>query len=405
MIDFLKEIEAILDEDPLGLLDIKPKASSVMSADARLVESFKEINAYMEERGHEPTASRDIKERRLYSRLKGLRESPEKAAALAEHDVFSLLDNVVIPKPKEINTIDDVLEDDVLGLLNNDLPGEGDPNDIFQLRNVPKTLDMPDHIAKRKPCKEFEQFEPLFKACHAGLVSGEKITKKFESELQISVGEMFILQGMLVYVANIGEKEKKNFGNVNARLYCVFENGTESHMLLRSLAAAFWKDEHSRQVIDAKQDKQDKLALETEQVSENDEPTGYIYVLRSLSEDPKIQKIDDLYKIGFSSQPTEQRIQNAEQEPTYLMAGVAVVFEFQTYNLNPQKLELLLHTFFAESCLNIDVFDNDGKRYTPREWFVAPLHVINVALELLINGQIVGYRYDSRLQEIIPKQD
>jgi len=399
MTDFIKELEAILDGDPLGLLDIKQKASSVMSADARLVESFKEINAYMEERGREPTASRDIKERRLYSRLKGLRESPDKADALAEHDTFKLLADVTAPAPKEINSIDDVLEDDVLGLLDNDLPGEGDPNEIFQLRNVPKTLDMPDHIAKRKPCDEFEQFESLFKTYHAGLVSGEKITIKFESELQIAVGEMFILQGMLVYVANIGEKEKKNFGNVNARLYCVFENGTESNMLLRSLAAAFWKDEHSRQVVDAKQA---ELEIEPEQVSGEDEATGYIYVLRSLSADPKIQEIDDLYKIGFSSQPTEQRIQNAEQEPTYLMAGVEVVSEFQTFNLNPQKLELLLHTFFAESCLNIDVFDNDGKRHTPREWFVAPLHVINVALELLINGEIVNYRYDSQLQEIVP---
>lgn len=400
MTDFLKELDAILDDDPLGLLDLKPKASSVMSADARLVESFNEISAYVEERGHEPTASRDIKERRLYSRLKGLRESPEKAAALAEHDTFSLLDNVVIPEPKEINTIDDVLDDDVLGLLNNDLPGEGDPNDIFQLRNVPKTLDMPDQIAKRKPCKEFEKFEPLFKACHAGLVSGEKITKKFESELQISVGEMFIMQGMLVYVANIGEKEKKNFGNVNARLYCIFENGTESNMLLRSLAAAFWKDEHSRLVIDAKQD---KLDLESDKVSEGDEPTGYIYVLRSLSTDPKIQEIDDLYKIGFSSQPTKQRIQNAEQEPTYLMASVNVISEFQTFSLKPQKLELLLHTFFAESCLNIDVFDNDGKRYTPREWFVVPLHVIEIALKLLINGEIINYRHDREKQKIVPK--
>jgi len=401
MTDFIKELEAILDDDPLGLLDIKPKASSVMSADARLVESFKEINAYMEEHRHEPTASRDIKERRLYSRLKGLRESPDKAAALAEYDTFKLLADVTVPEPKEINTIDDVLEDDVLGLLDNDLPGEGDPNDIFQLKNVPKKLDMPDHIAKRKPCDEFEQFEPLFKAHHAGLISGEKITRKFESERQIAVGEMFILQGMLVYVANVGEKEKKNFGNVNARLYCVFENGTESNMLLRSLAAAFWKDEYSRQVIDAKQA---KLNLEAEQVLD-DEPTGYIYVLRSLSEDPKIQEIEDLYKIGFSSQLTEQRIQNAEQEPTYLMAGVEVVSEFQTFNLNPQKLELLLHTFFAESCLNIDIFDNDRKRHTPREWFVAPLHVINVALELLINGEIVNYRYDSQLQEIVPKLD
>lgn len=401
MINFDKELESILENDPLGLLVIKPKASSVISADDRLIASFDEINAFIQVHGHEPTASRDIKERRLYSRLKGLRESPDKAAALADYDNHGLLRDVVVPEPKEINTINDVLEDDVLGLLDGGLSGDSDPTDIFTMKNVPKSIEMPDHIAKRKPCDAFEEFEPLFKRYHADLSSGEKITRKFESEKQIAVGEMLLLQGMLVYVANVGEKEKRNFGNVNARLYCVFENGTESNMLLRSLAAALWKDEHSRQIVDAKQSQM--FDGEKKNVEKNDEPTGYIYVLRSLSEDPKIKEIDNLYKIGFSGQPTKQRIQSAAQEPTYLMAGVAVVSEFQTYNLNPQKLELLLHTFFAESCLNIDIFDKGGVRYTPREWFVVPLHIIEIALKFLISGEIVHYRYDSRKQEILPK--
>lgn len=400
MIDFIKELETILGTDPLGLLEVKPKVSSVISADERLVASFEEINAFMREYNREPTASRDIGERKLYSRLKGLRESPEKAAALTEFDTFNLLSDVIAPEPKEINTIADVLEDDALGLLGGDISDDADPNDIFTLRNVPKSIDMPDHIAKRKPCEEFEQFEPLFKQNQADLASRNKVMRPFTSEGQILPGEFFILQGMMVYVANVGKKEKKNFGNVNARLYCVFENGTESNMLLRSLAAALWKDENSRQIVDAVQN---ELFSESEQITPDDESTGYIYILRSLSEDPQIKGIKDLYKIGFSSQSVKQRIQNAEQDPTYLMADARLVTEFQTYNLNPHKLELLLHTFFAESCLNLDVFDSEGKRYTPREWFVVPLHAIETAVQLLINGEIVNYRYDSQQQEIVGK--
>ncbi len=400
MIDFIKELENILETDPLGLLETKPKASSGMNADERLIATFEEINTFIRENNREPAASRDISERKLYSRLKGLRESPEKAAALAEFDTFNLLGDVVIPEPKEINTIDDVLNDDVLGLLVDQEPGEADPADIFKLKNIPKTIDSPDYIAKRKPCEEFAQFEPLFKQIHAGLVSGEKVTKSFTSERQIAPGEFFILQGMLVYVANLGTWEKRNYGNFNARLYCVFENGTESNMFLRSLAAALWKDENSRQILDAAQL---ELFKKSEQIAQEDEATGYIYVLRSLSEDPQIKGIENLYKIGFSSQPVKQRIQNAPQEPTYLMANVIPVTEFQTYNLNPQKLEILLHTFFAKSCLNLDIFGSDGKRYTPREWFVVPLHIIETAVELLINGDIVNYRYDSQRQEIIGK--
>jgi hypothetical protein len=400
MIDFIKELENILETDPLGLLETKPKTSSGMNADERLIATFEEINAFMREKNREPAESRDISERKLYSRLKGLRENPEKAAALAEFDIFNLLSDVVLPEPKEINTIDDVLNDDVLGLLTDQEPDETDPSDIFKLKNIPKPIDSPDYIAKRKVCEEFVQFEPLFKQMHAGLVSGGKVTKPFTSERQIAPGQFFILQGMMVYVANVGKWEKRNYGNVNARLYCVFENGTESNMLLRSLAAALWKDENSRQILDAAQL---ELFKKSEQIAQDDEATGYIYVLRSLSEDPQIKGIEHLYKIGFSSQPVKQRIQNAAQEPTYLMANVIPVTEFQTYNLNPQKLEILLHTFFAKACLNLDVFGGDGKRYAPREWFVVPLHIIETAVQLLINGDILNYRYDSQRQEIIGK--
>ncbi len=127
------------------------------------------------------------------------------------------------------------------------------------------------------------------------------------------------------------------------------------------------------------------------------------YILRSLSEDPQIKEIKDLHKIGFSSQPVQQRIQKAPQEPTYLMAGVKLITEFETYNFNPQKLENLLHTFFAESCLNLSVTDNKGKQHAPREWFIVPLDVIETAVQLLISGEIVNYRYDSQQQAIAAK--
>jgi len=400
MIDFIKELETILETDPLGLLKVKPKESSAISADERLIASFEEINAFMREHNREPAESRDISERKLYSRLKGLRQSPEKAAALADFDTFDLLSDVIIPDPKEINTINDVLEDDALGLLGDDVSDEADPNDIFNLKNVPKPADTPDYIAKRKPCEEFGQFEPLFKQIHADLASKKKVMRSFSSEQQITSGAFFILQGMMVYVAGVGKRELRNFGNIDARLYCVFENGTESNMLLRSLASALWKDETSRQIAD---DVQMELFSESEQITPDDKATGYIYVLRSLSEYPRIREIRNLYKIGFSSQPLKQRIRNAEQEPTYLMADVMLVTEFETYNLNPQKLEMLLHTFFAESCLNLDVFDSEGKRHTPREWFIVPLHIIETAIQFLINGDILNYHYDSQRQEIVGK--
>jgi hypothetical protein len=398
MTDFIKELEIILETDPLGLLLIKPKASLVISKDERLVASFEEINSFMREHNREPAKSRNISERKLYSRLKGFRENPEMAAQLTEIDSYKLLANIKIPMPKEINTIDDVLEDDTLGLLESKVSNEADPNDIFTFKNIPKSIDMPEHVAKRKPCKDFASFEQLFKQCYANLDSGINELRDFTGEQQIAVGHFFVLHGIMVYVAEVGSKEKKR-GKINARLRCIFENGTESNMLLRSLATELYKDEAGRRILDHSY----RLSDEQKLVTKDDEPTGYIYVLKSLSEDPQIKEIENLYKIGFSSHPIKQRMQNAEQDPTFLMAAVIPVTEFKTYNLNPQKLELLLHTFFSKSCLNLDIFDSTGKRHTPREWFVVPLHVIKTAVQLLINGEIINYRYDNQRQEIAEK--
>jgi hypothetical protein len=114
----------------------------------------------------------------------------------------------------------------------------------------------------------------------------------------------------------------------------------------------------------------------------------------------EIANTKNLYKIGYSTVPVQERVKNAAEEPTYLMAKVKVISVFECYNLNPQKFELLLHTFFGRACLNVDVFDKQGKRFSPREWFIAPLHIIEAAANMLINGDIVNYRYDPDVHSI-----
>jgi len=95
-----------------------------------------------------------------------------------------------------------------------------------------------------------------------------------------------------------------------------------------------------------------------ENVTQDDIESGYIYILKSLSRDDRIITKRNLYKIGFSTIPVEERIKNAENDPTYLMSKVQIVETFQCFNVNPHKLEQLLHKFFAKSCLNIDITDN-----------------------------------------------
>ncbi|MDN7453299.1 GIY-YIG nuclease family protein [Burkholderia cenocepacia] len=381
-------LQKILEDDDLGLLNIKLKRAAI-TVDERLLASFQQINDFYRQHGKEPEANpSNILEFQLFNRLKGLRVSKEKCEALQEVDEFHLLTYVEPPKP--ITSIADIFQDDSLGLLDDEAAS------IFDLKHVPKSpMDMPEKIAQRKRCKDFDQFEALFKQCHAELASGMREARGFTGEQQIQPGHFFILHGITAYVAEVGEKEVKN-GKVNARLRCIFENGTESNMLLRSLATELYKDETGRRIIDSHEKALEALEL----VQAGDEKSGYLYVLQSLSTVPEIAGAKNLYKIGYSTVPVQERIKNAAEEPTYLMAPVKVVEVFECYNLNPQKFELLLHTFFGKACLNVDVYDKQGKRFSPREWFIAPLHIIEAAANMLINGDIVNYRYDHEAQSI-----
>ena len=85
------------------------------------------------------------------------------------------------------------------------------------------------------------------------------------------------------------------------------------------------------------------------------------------------------------------------------MAPVQIVSSWKCYNMNAKKFEQLIQRFFGESCLEIDVFDENDKRHSPREWFVAPLEEIENAISLIITGKIVDYKYDVKYQKIIRK--
>lgn len=373
MVEF--SLEEILNNDPLGLLS-EPKARTKnLNEDDRLISSFEEINSFYEQNHKEPQKSTNMQERTLNSRLQGIRENPEKIEALKPYDRFNLL-NVI-----KIDSIDDILENDVFGLL-----GGGDDS-IFNLKNVPKEREETDFVAQRKPCKDFDKYEHLFKEVQSDLKSGKRKLVRF-NEKYFEEGNFFILKGLLAYLEKIQDLKKDKHNKLDSRTRIIFENGTESNMLLRSFGKGLYEDGYFVSEHD------DKVLDKFLPINNEDKSSGYIYVLESLSEDDKIKTIKNLYKIGYSTTDVRERIKNAVNEPTYLMAPVKIVAVYECYNMNAQKLELLLHKFFGKACLNIDFFGKDGQRYTPREWFLAPIDIIEQAISLIINGEIVNYRYD-----------
>lgn len=381
--DINKELDKIFNDDELNLLNVKPKTSNNCSADERLIRSFEEINEFIDKNKTLPNSSTDdILERSLFFRLQGILEDETKMKALKPYDKHNLLS-----VEKDIpDSLDDIFADDEFDLLSDDA-------DIFTLKNVPKQVAKTDFVARRKSCPNFEEYEEIFRKCQSELKYGIRTLEKF-NEKQIEEGQMFVLNGILVYVNKIYHIKKDKNNKDDGRTHLIFENGTESNMLFRSLGKGlFLNGKHVSNTVEEKMKKFNNI-------QDEDKATGYIYVLQSRSKDEKIKSIRNLYKIGYSETTVKSRIKNAANEPTYLMAPVKIVAEFKTYNMNTQKFEDLLHKFLGECQISIDVFDNNGSRHTPREWFQVPYEVIEQAVKLIITGEVVNYKYDRETKSI-----
>lgn len=374
-------LQGIFDSDDDGLLEMPEKAPTVTSSD-RLERSFLEIVEFRRVHGRLPQSDiREIAERKLGARLDGILANDAKIDALRHLDEFGLLD---IAEPPA--SLDDLLgAGDGLDLLS-------DHNGLLDISTLPRVQrNGPDEVAQRVRSDDFDRFEPLFARKHAELDEGAAKLVPFSGVRQIVEGAFFVVGGVMAFVAEVRAPERSASGATKERLRCVFENGTESSMYRQSLSTRLYED-GGFVVTEAEPD----LELPEE------EATGWIYVLRSLSDDPQIERIEDLYKIGFSRGPVEARIARAEHESTYLMAPVEIVAAYRTYNLKASRLENLLHRVFAEVRLDVDQVGKDGRIYEPSEWFVAPLAEINRAIEQIVSGDILDHIYDRTTRRLMP---
>jgi len=388
-------LDSIFNDDPLGLLEIKARHTNAQTADARLLASFQEINAFVDTNGKEPEATpSNIAEFQLYARLKSLREDDGKIRMLTEHDVHHVLP---ILEKKEINSLDDILNDDGLNIL------DGDSEGLFDFKHTPKAhvRGTTDFVARRKVCKDFDKYDAVFRSVQKDLSEGKRELVEF-NERQLLAGNFFVHNGILLLLEEVYEADKDKFGKLDGRTRVIFENGTESGMKLRSLGKNLFMN--GKAVTHNAQKDSEDFAAKFSNITSEDKEAGYIYVLKSKSTDEHISSIQNLYKIGYSKGDVQERIKNAEKESTYLMAPVSIQGAWKCFNMNPQKLEQLLHNFFGHSCLELDVFDAKGKRHTPREWFIAPLPIIEKVIQLIITGDIVNYDYDTNHKKLTPKQ-
>lgn len=371
-------------------LDAEPEKKGGRShEEARIIAGFEDIVRFVDEHGRKPEhgEGNDIFERLYAVRLDRIRGNPSYRVLVASLDTHGLLASATDDAADAVENLDD---DALLEELGGD--GADGPNITNLVHVKPRAeIQAADDVANRKPCNDFARFKPLFAQVQADLDAGTREARRFAKDASIDKGEFFILGGQLVYVAEVGEVELRTKDErPDSRLRVVYDNGTESDMLLRSLQRALYKDEAGRRITDPDPgplfgDRKDKTDLES----------GTIYVLRSKSQHSTIAANREvIHKIGVTGGEVDIRVAGAELDPTYLFAGVEVVATYKLYNINRSKLENLLHRVFAAARLDVEIPDRFGRPVRPREWFLVPLQAIDETVERIRNRSITGYFYD-----------
>jgi len=371
----------------LGIDTAPPQSGQRSAREERIIAGFEEIDRFVYEQGRLPQHGEDgdIFERLYAVRLDRLRESEECRAVLKPLDSRGLLDAIDDAHLTTETPVDEAL----LTALGLDVAAD---NDVTQLVNVRSRQEIKaaEEIAQRTSCPDFEQFKPIFDKLQRQLQSGDRQTIKYQDYAAVKEGDLFILDGQKVLVAETGEPFVSDYGRSDRRLRVVYDNATESDLLVRSLQRALNKDKSSRRITTP-----DFGPLFSHVEAVDDLPTGYIYVLRSRSDHPFIaENRSVIHKIGVTGGDVKSRIANAKKDPTYLLAEVKIVATFKLANINRKGLEALLHKFFSSARLDMELQDRFGSQVQPREWFLVPLEVIEEAIEKIKEGTIDQFRYD-----------
>lgn len=378
MADFTDEDDALLAE--LGVEAPARPTGSLTAVQERVLAGFEDIQRFVDEHGRFPQhgEARDIFERLYAVRLDRLRLLTE------YHELLRPLDRQgLLSAPEEGEEPD--LDDDAL-------LAELDDGDLTRLEHVRPTSERrpAEEIATRTPCADFQAFAPLFEEMRADLAAHRRETRRFERKSEIEPGRFYILGGQMLLVAAAEAAFTDPHGNINARLRVIYDNGTESNLLLRTLQRSLQQDPAGRRIVEG-----DAGPLFADTADGSDPSSGTVYVLRSLSDHPGIAPHRDLvHKIGVTSGDVRRRVAQARRDPTFLMADVEVVATYELYGIRQSRLEALIHRMFGAARLEADVTDRFGVAVNPREWFLVPLPVIDEAITLIRDGRAQDVVYD-----------
>ncbi len=398
-------MDDLTDDELLAELGVTVEAKKTggrTPREERIVAGFEDIQRFVAAHGRAPLhgEDRDIFERLYALRLDQLRALPDARTLLASMDTHQLLTLSPNAIHAEIEGLDDAALLDELG-LSISAGARAAQDDITVLRNVVSREERKaaEAIANRGPCADFERFSAQLEQAASDIKAGHRQARPFGKDASVEAGNLFILGGQLVLVAEVGEPIKAPNGESDARLRVIYGNGTESNLLRRSLQRALYKDGAGRRLSDPSPG-----PLFAEHFEEDDIPSGTIYVLRSHSTHPFVVEHRELiHKIGVTGGTVESRISNAAHDATYLLADVEVIATYKLADIHRTKLEALFHRIFAPAQIDLTINDRFGHPVRPREWFLVPLTVIDEAVQHIRDGTITEMSYDPTSASLVKR--
>ena len=397
--NFTEEDDALLAE--LGVSVEAKKVSKYTPREQRIIVGFEEIQKFIEEHGRLPEhgEEKDIFERLYAVRLDQIRSQKECVALLTDLDHQNILD---AENQIELSETDDMDDEELLKELGVNCDSEASITNLKHVKSQAEKRAAASEVANRKQCEDFDKYKPMFERVNKQIEAGIRETVRFRKDAGFTKTSLkrpqqfLIVGGQTAFIAEIGKSFKAPNSEEDARLRVIYSNGTESNILLRSLIRAMYKDETSRFITDP-----NLGPLFSDQQSDDDQESGTIYVLRSLSNHPVIlENKDVVHKIGVTGGEVKTRIANAKNDPTFLMADVEIIATYKLANINRVKLEKVIHKFFQSAKFEIEIKDRFGKPVKAREWFLVPLFIIDEVVNKIKNGTIGDYYYDHTSAEL-----
>lgn len=426
-----ESFEELLLDDPFGLLDNVGEKRLSMSVSDKIKAAFEEIAEFVKKNQRLPSLDTDdFDEELLAEKFNALiKDAPEGKvyceSFLEENKDKNILEGLHIFKKeptkeeqqiseqidkmesKSYDSIDDIFNDDPLGLLN-DVGGEAIEPEYWRKDRDTASNSVDGKVAKPVTCKDFYKYQRYFDEINRLLSEGHLTTVPIHGEgASIELADIFVINGMMSLIAEVDEDSYKikSSRKLTYRVKQIFINGTESNPLSTSIKSTFYSktDIPSRRIVQNDyigaefiESMRDELERQSAG-SANAVMTGYVYILSSKSSHPVIRKFTEasnLVKIGYCTTDVATRISGAEHSSTYLCAPVNVLKTYKCFNFDPKNLEDVLHTILASHRLNVELKDGKGNTYKPEEWFTVSVDTADAIINHLFAGDISNYYID-----------